>query len=125
MSFDWGKSTIRVISGMFLDQVSAAELLVVVAILGAVALTAWSLTERIPVYLHVYTVVVAMMAFTISANWLSEKPRYFLPAVLLALPVARLLAPLRTSTLVPLIIVLTLASTWIGVYLLVIARLAS
>jgi hypothetical protein len=102
-----------------------AELLVVVSILAAVALTAWSLTERIPVYLHVYTVVVAVVAFTISANWLSEKPRYFLPAVLLALPVARLLAPLRTSILVPLIVVFTLASTWIGVYLLVIAGWAS
>ena len=81
--------------------------------------------SRFSAALHVYTVVVAMMAFTISANWLSEKPRYFLPAVLLALPVARLLAPLRTSLLVPLIAVLTLASTWIGVYLLVIARWAS
>ncbi len=95
------------------------------AILGAVALTAWSLTERVPVYLHVYTVVVAVVAFATSANWLSEKPRYFLPAFLLALPVARLLAPLRTSVLVPLIVVLTLASTWMGVYLLVIAGLAS
>ncbi len=125
MSFDWGKSTIRVIWGAFLDPVSAAELLVVLAVLGAVALTAWSLTERVPVYLHVYTVVVAVVAFGISANWLSEKPRYFLPAVLLALPVARLLAPLRTSVLVPLIVVLTLASTWMGVYLLIIAHLAS
>jgi hypothetical protein len=125
MSFDWGTSTIRVLSGTFLHRVSAAELLVVLAILGATALTAWSLTEQIPVYLHVYTVMVAVVAFTTSANWLSEKPRYFLPAVLLALPVARLLAPLRTSVLVPLIIVLTLASTWIGVYLLIIARLAS
>jgi hypothetical protein len=90
-----------------------------------VALTAWSLTEQIPIYLHVYTIVVAVMAFTTSANWLSGKPRYLLPAVLLALPVARLLAPLRTSVLVPLIVVLTLASTWFGLYLLVIARLAS
>jgi len=117
-SFDWGKGTI-------LDQTSVPGLLVVLAILGAVALTVWSLTERIPVYLHVYTVVVAVVAFGISANWLSEKPRYFLPAVLLALPVARLLAPLRTSVLVPLIVVFTLASTWIGVYLLIIAGWAS
>jgi hypothetical protein len=124
-SFDWGTSTIRVISDTFLGRTSVAGLLVVSAILAAVALTAWSLTERIPVYLHVYTVVVAVVAFTISANWLSEKPRYFLPAVLLALPVARLLAPLRTSMLVPLIVVFTLASTWIGVYLLVIAGWAS
>jgi len=125
ISFDWGTSTIRVIWDTFLDPTSAAQLLLVLAILGAAALTAWSLTERIPVYLHVYTIVVAGMAFATSANWLSEKPRYFLPAFLLALPVARLLAPLRTWVLVPLIAVLTLASTWAGVYLLVIAHLAS
>jgi hypothetical protein len=124
-TFDWGASTARVISDTFVDQVSTAQLLLVVTLLGAVALTVWSLTERVPVYLHVYTVVVAVAAFATSANWLSEKPRYFLPAFLLALPVARLLAPLRTSVLVPLIVVLTLASTWMGVYLLVIAHLAS
>ncbi len=124
MTFDWGKSTIRVISNAFVDKVSAADLLVVLAILGAVALTAWSLTERIPVYLHVYTVVVAVMAFTSSANWVSSKPRFFLPAVLLALPLARLLASLRTSVLVPLIVALTILSTWVGVYLGVIARWA-
>jgi mannosyltransferase PIG-V len=125
MSFDWGMSTIRVISDTFLDQVSVAQLLLVVAILGAVALTAWSLTERVPIYLHVYTIVVAVAAFGTSASWLSAKPRFFLPAFLLALPVARLLAPLRTSVLVPLIVVLTLTSTWLGTYLLVIAGLAS
>lgn len=125
ISFDWGKSTIRVIWHTFLDQTSAAQLLLVLVILGAVALTAWSLSERIPVYLHVYTVVIVVMAVATSANWLSEKPRYLLPAFLLALPLARLLAPLRTSVLVPLIAVVTFASTWMGVYLLVIAHLAS
>ncbi len=124
-SFDWGKGTIRFIWDTFLDRPTVPGLLVVLAILAAMALTAWSLTERIPVYLHVYTVVVALVSFTISANWLSEKPRYFLPAVLLALPVARLLAPLRTGVLVPLIVVFTLASTWFGVYLLIIAGWAS
>jgi hypothetical protein len=82
----------------------------------------WSLTERIPVYLHVYTIVVVVMALTTSANWISSKPRFMLPAVLLALPLARLLAPLRTSVLVPLIGVLAVATTWFGVYLPVIAR---
>ena len=124
MTFDWGKSTINVISNTFVDKVSAADLLVVLAILGAVALTAWSLAERIPVYLHVYTVMVAVMAFTSSANWVSSKPRFFLPAVLLALPLARLLASLRNSVLVPLIVVLAVLSTWVGVYLGVIARWA-
>jgi hypothetical protein len=47
-----------------------------------------------------------------------------LPAVLLALPVARLLAPLRNRVLIPLIVVLTAASTWFGLYLVVIGRWA-
>ena len=124
MTFDWGAGTVRDIRGTFLDKPSAVELLVVLAILAAVGLTVWSLTERIPVYLHVYTVVVAFMAFTTSAAWVSSKPRFFLPAVLLALPLARLLAPLRTSVLVSLIAVLAAASTWFGLYLMIIAKWA-
>jgi hypothetical protein len=125
MTSDWGISTMRVIGRTFLDAPSVAGLLVVLAVLAALGLTAWSLTERIPVYLHAYTVVVVLMAFTASANWMSSKPRFLLPAFLLALPLARLLAPLRTSVLVPLLAVLTAASTWFGLYLLVIARQAS
>ena len=68
---------------------------------------------------------IALPAMPASAIWLSVKPRYFLPAFLLALPVARRLAPLPTSVLVPLIVVLTLATTWMGVYLLAIAHLAT
>jgi Mannosyltransferase (PIG-V) len=125
MSSDWGVSTARVIRDTFLDAPSAAGVLVTLAFLAALGLTAWSLTERIPVYLHAYTVVVALMALTTSANWMSSKPRFILPAFLLALPLARLLAPLRTSVLVPLLAVLTAASTWFGLYLLIIAKWAS
>ena len=120
MSSDWGVSTARVITGTFLDAPSAAGVLVILALLAALGLTAWSLTERVPLYLHAYTIVVALMAFTTSANWISSKPRFLLPAVLLTLPVARLLAPLRTSVLVPLICVLAVATTWFGLYLLVV-----
>jgi Mannosyltransferase (PIG-V) len=125
MSFDWGISTVRVIGGTFLGAPSVAGVLVVLAFLAALGLTAWSLTERVPVYLHVYTVVVVLMAFATSANWMSSKPRFILPAFLLALPIARLLAPLRTSVLVSLLAVLTAASTWFGLYLVIIARMAS
>jgi hypothetical protein len=122
MTFDWGTSTLRVVKGTVLGTPSVAAVLVVAAIAAAALLMLWSLTERIPVYLHVYTIVVVVMALTTSANWISSKPRFMLPAVLLALPLARLLAPLRTSVLVPLIGVLAVATTWFGVYLTVIAR---
>ena len=124
MDFDWGTSTLQVLKGIFLDSPSVPEVLVALAIIAGVSLTVWSLTERIPPYLHVYTVVVVVMALVSSANWIGSKPRFLLPAILLALPVARLLAPLRTSVLVPLIAVLTVLSTWFGLYLIVIARWA-
>ncbi len=122
MVFDWGTSTFRVVKSTLLGTPSVAAVLVVGALCAAVLLTLWSLTERIPIYLHVYTIVVVFLALTTSANWISSKPRFMLPAVLLALPLARLLAPLRTSVLVPLIGVLAVATTWFGLYLTVIAR---
>lgn len=122
MVFDWGASTLRVVKNVALGKPSVAQLLVIGAIVAAVLLMLWSLTERIPVYLHLYTAVVIVMALTTSANWISSKPRFVLPAMLLALPVARLLAPLRTRVLVPLVGVLAVATTWFGLYLAIIAR---
>ncbi len=122
MVFDWGASTLRVAKGVALGQPSVAQVLVIGAVVAAVLLLFWSLTERIPLYLHLYTAVVVLMTFTTSANWISSKPRFVLPAMLLALPVARLLAPLRTAVLVPLIGVLAVATTWFGLYLAIIER---
>ena len=124
MVFDWGISTLRLVKGTFLGSPAVPDVLVVLAVVAGALLTVWSLTERIPLYLHVYTVVVVVMALASSANWIGSKPRFLLPAILLALPVARLLAQLRTSVLVPLIAVLTALSTWFGLYLIVIGRWA-
>jgi hypothetical protein len=122
MTFDWGTSTLHEAKVTLLGSPSMALFLVIGTIIAAVLLMFWSLTERIPVYLHVYTVVVVILAVTTSANWISSKPRFLLPAVLLALPVARLLAPLRAAVLIPLVGVLTVATTWFGLYVTVIAK---
>ncbi len=124
MVFDWGTSTLRFLEGTFVDAPSVPQVLVALAIIAGASLMVWSLTERIPLYLHLYTVAVVVMALVTSANWIGSKPRFMLPAILLALPVARLLAPLRTSVLVPLITVLTALSTWFGLYLITTARWA-
>jgi hypothetical protein len=121
MAFDWGTSTLRTLRHIFLDKPSVPQVLVAMAIIAAVSLTLWSLTERIPPCLHVYTIVVVGVALATSANWIGSKPRFLLPAVLLALPAARLLAPLRTAVLIPLIAVLVVLSTWFGLYLTAIA----
>jgi hypothetical protein len=100
---------------------STSQILVILALAAAVVLLVWSLTERIPVYLHVYTVVVAVLAFATSANWLGSKPRYLLPAVLLGLPLARVLAPVRIAILVLIFVVLAAVSTWFSLYLHIVA----
>jgi len=124
MAFDWGASTLQVLKGDFVDSPSVPEILVGLSLIAGVLLMVWSLTERIPLYLHVYTVVVVVVAVVTSANWIGSKPRFMLPAILLALPVARLLAAVRTAVLVPLFGVLTAVSTWFGLYLIVIGRWA-
>jgi hypothetical protein len=121
MVFDWGSSTLQTLRHIFLDSPSVPQVLVALFLVAAVSLTAWSLTERIPPCLHVYTVAVVAMALVTSANWIGSKPRFLLPAVLLALPAARLLAPVRTAVLVPLLALLTALSTWSGLYLIAIA----
>jgi len=124
MVFDWGTSTVQTLKGIFLGAPSVPEVLVALAVIAGALLMVWSLTERIPLSLHAYTVVVVVMALVSSANWIGSKPRFMLPAILLALPVARLLAPLRTSVKLPLFAVLTALSTWFGLYLVTIARWA-
>jgi hypothetical protein len=124
MGFDWGASTLQVLRGDFLGAPSVSQILVGLAVVAGALLMGWSLTESIGSYLHVYTVVVVVMALLTTANWISSKPRFLLPAILLALPLARLVAPVRTYVLVPLIGVLAVASTWFGLYLVVIGRWA-
>jgi hypothetical protein len=117
MSFDWGASTLRIVHATFLEWPKPYTMLTVLLLVAALGLAAWSLTERIPAHLHAYTLVVVMLAVMTNAHYLGSKPRFLLPAFLLALPLARILAPVRNRVLVPLIAILAVASTWFGLFL--------
>jgi hypothetical protein len=71
-----------------------------------------------PVYLHAYTLVIVLIALATGPRVFGGKPRILLPAVLLGLPLARLLAPARTWVLTTLISMLAAASTWFGLRLM-------
>jgi hypothetical protein len=117
MSLDWGASMLRTVGEVVESSTSPFTLLTVMAVVAAVGLTVWSLTERIPVYLHVYTLVTVGLAVLTSAYYLGSKPRFLLPAFLLSLPLARILAGVRLYVLIPLIATLAVASTWFGLFL--------
>ena len=85
---------------------------------AATALAVCSLTERMPGYLHSYTLVIVVTALATGPYYLGSKPRFLLPAMLLGLPLARLLAPARPWVLIPLIAMFGAASTWFSLYLM-------
>jgi hypothetical protein len=117
-SFGWGQGTLLTLKNAIIDGPTAPVALTLLVIAAAVALTICSLTERMPVGLHAYTLVVVAIALATGPDYFGSKPRFLLPAVLLGLPLARLLAPARTLVLIPLIAVLAAASTWFGLYLM-------
>lgn len=116
MSFDLGRTTIITVKDALIYGPSVFIALTLLVIAAAVALTLWSLTERMPVGLHVYTLGIVLIALASSAHFLGSKPRFLLPAMLLGLPLARALAPARTWVLIVLIVVFAAASTWFSLF---------
>jgi len=117
-SFDWGNGIILAAKQAIIYGPNASVALTLLVIAAAIILTAYSLAERIPVYLHAYTLVVVLLALTPGPYFLGSKPRFLLPAMLLGLPLARLLARARIWVLIPVIAILAAASTWFGIYLM-------
>ena len=117
-SFDFGKGIFVAAERAIISGPTAGVALTLLVIAAAVALTACSLLERIPAYLHAYTLVVVVLALAPGPYYLGSKPRFLLPAMLLGLPLARLLARARAWVTIPLFAVLAAASTWFGIYLM-------
>jgi hypothetical protein len=116
-SFDWGDATVHTVWNTILDP-TLPDVLTVLAIVAAVGITAVILVEKIPIALKVYTVAVVVTAVCTGPYYFGSKPRFLLPAVLLGLPLARLLGRVRWCVLVPLIAVLAAAATWFALYLM-------
>jgi hypothetical protein len=112
-ALDWGRSTWHVVSRILVGSPRGVNLLFVLVLLAAVALTAWNLIERMPAYLKVYILVTVLLAVLTSSAFLGSKPRVLLPALLLGFPLAKVLAPVRDDVLVAMIAILALASAWL------------
>jgi hypothetical protein len=117
-SFDFGKGIVVALKNTVISGPTAYYALTLLVIAAAVGLFAWSLAERLPLYLHVYTLSVVVLALAPGPHYLGSKPRFLLPAMLLGLPLARLLARAPAWVLVPLIALFAAVSTWFGLYLM-------
>jgi hypothetical protein len=117
-TFDWGRSTAQTLLDAILHGCSEPVALTLLVIIAAVVLTVLVLAEPLPVSLKVYTALVVLTAITTGPYYLGSKPRFLLPAMLLALPVARLLARLPAWLSAVLLLVMTAATTWYSLYLM-------
>jgi Mannosyltransferase (PIG-V) len=118
-SADWGAGTLHAAEQAIIGTTDPGVMLTVLVIAAGIGLTAWSvLAERLPAWLHAYTLTVVALAVTSPASFLGSKPRFLLPALLLGLPLARCLAPLPNRVLIPLTCTLAATSTWFGLYLM-------
>ena len=95
--FDWGQSIMLALKNAIIDGPTAFVALTLLVLAAAATLAVCSLTERMPVCLHAYTLVIVLTALATGPYYLGSKPRFLLPAMLLGLPLARLLAPARTG----------------------------
>jgi mannosyltransferase PIG-V len=118
LGLDWGQSIFLALKNALIDEPTAFVALTLLVLAAAVVLAVCSLTERMPGYVHAYTLAVVLIALVTGPDFFGGKPRFLLPAVLLGLPLARLLAPMRTWVLIPLIAMFAAASTWFGLYLM-------
>jgi hypothetical protein len=108
---------------VLLGQGTQWTALIGLVVIGAVVLGLWAFAERLPLYAHAYTVVLLVSA--LGSGWyIGAKPRFLLPAFLLAVPLARLLARTRPVVLIPLLGLVAVASTWFGFLLMTTAGLA-
>ena len=117
-SFDWGQGVFLAVKDALFDRPSAVVVMTLLVLAAAVVLTICSLTERFPWCVHVYTLVIVVIALGVGPQYLGSKPRFLLPAVLLTVPVARLLAPLPRWLLGLVIAVLGAASVWFFLFLI-------
>jgi len=116
--FVWGQGVFLAVKDALFGGPSAQEVMILLVLATAVVLTICSLTERFPWSMHVYTLAIVVIALGVGPAYLGSKPRFLLPAVLLSVPVARLLAPLPTWLLGLVIGVLGAASAWFSLFLM-------
>jgi hypothetical protein len=116
--FDLGYSMLLTLKNAIIYGPAAYVGLTLLVIAAATVLAVCSLTERMPACLHAYTLVIVLTALAAGPGYLGSKPRFLLPAMLLGLPLARLLAAARLWVLIPVIAVSVAASTWLTLYLM-------
>lgn len=119
LSFDGGIGTFGKVSHFLVTDGNVYYSLTALVVVATLLLFGWSFAERIPLPLRVYTTGVVILALG-SSGFFNSKPRFLLPAFLLAYPLAVLLARVRLRVQAALFPVLGMTAVWYGTYVMTI-----
>ncbi|MFE3178213.1 hypothetical protein ACFXPA_28165 [Amycolatopsis sp. NPDC059090] len=123
MHFDFGVFTwTQVREGLTSDDASWITVTALV-VLAAVVLQFWTWATKLPLPWQIYGTLTVVIALC-SSNFFQSRARFLLPAFVLTVPVALMLAKLPNRVLAVLLPVLTVGSAWYGAFLLTIAHVA-
>lgn len=123
MHFDFGVFTwTQTREGLTSDAASWITVTALV-VLAAVALQFWTWATRLPLAWQIYGTLSVLIALC-SSNFFQSRARFLLPAFVLIVPVALMLAKLPNRVLAVLLPVITIGSAWYGAFLLTIAHVA-
>jgi hypothetical protein len=117
LSFDGGAGTFGKVLHYLATDGNVYYSLTALVVLATLLLFGWSFAERIPLPLRVYTAGVVVLALG-SSGFFNSKPRFLLPAFLLAYPIAVLLGRVRLRVQVALFPMLGIAAVWFGTYVM-------
>ncbi|MET7990659.1 hypothetical protein ABZU76_07085 [Amycolatopsis sp. NPDC005232] len=123
MHFDLGRFTwIQVREGLTANGSSWTSVTAII-VLAAVALLVWTWCTKLPLPWQLYGTLTVLIALG-SSNYFQSRARFLLPAFVLMVPLALVLARLPTRVLVVLLPAGAAISAWYGSFLMTIAHVA-
>ncbi len=123
MHFDFGVFTwTKVREGLTEGQASWLTLTALVVI-SALVLQIWTWVTRLPLPWQIYGTLTVVIALC-SSNYFQSRARFLLPAFVLTVPVALLLAKLPNRALAVLLPAIALGSGWYGAFMLTTGQVA-
>ncbi|MDT8910357.1 hypothetical protein [Amycolatopsis sp. PS_44_ISF1] len=122
MHFDFGRFTwIQTLEGLTSNESSWITVTALFVVL-AVALQIWAWCTRLPLPWQVYNTLTVVIALC-SSNYFQSRARFLLPAFVLTVPLALLLAKLPNRALAILLTTGALVGAWYGAFLMAIVHL--
>ncbi|WOC12558.1 hypothetical protein [Gordonia sp. MP11Mi] len=116
-SFDGGQAIASFLYDTFTGSLDAVSVLTALVIVASLVLLGWSFVDRLPWPVLAYgTLVIASVL--LSSGLMPSRPRLMLPAFVIALPVAIRLARSSRTAAISTAVGVTLASSWLGAYML-------